>query len=139
VSLAARAITSRHVFVAMSFASDPRFDDAYESIQTVCNDFHYQARRVTNADALDRIVPEIISGIRRSAFVIVDVTEARPNVYYELGLAQGARKRVIVTASKGTKLPFDISDIAVIFWDGQKQLKDKLRERIESIAATQGR
>jgi predicted Rossmann-fold nucleotide-binding protein len=136
VSLAARAITSRHVFVAMSFANDPKFDDAYESIQTVCHDFHYEARRISGTDAMDRIVPEIISGIRKSAFVIVDVSEERPNVYYELGFAQGAGKRVIVTATKGTKLPFDISDIAVIFWEGQKQLKDRLRER---IAATQGR
>jgi hypothetical protein len=44
-----------------------------------------------------------------------------------------------VTAHKGTKLPFDVSDIPVIFWDGQKQLRDKLRERIGAIAATQGR
>ena len=139
VSLAARAITSKHVFVAMSFANDPRFDDAYESIESVCREFQYKARRITNAEAIDRIVPEIISGIRKSAFVIVDVTEERPNVYYELGFAQGAGKRVIVTAIKGTKLPFDISDIAVIFWEGQKQLRDRLRERMEAIAATQGR
>jgi len=139
VSLAARAITSKHVFVAMSFANDPRFDDAYESIESVCRDFQYKARRITNADAIDRIVPEIISGIRKSAFTIVDVSEERPNVYYELGFAQGAGKRVIVTAVKGTKLPFDISDIAVIFWEGQKQLKEKLRERMEAIALTQGR
>jgi len=139
VSLAARAITSKHVFVAMSFANDPRFDDAYESIEAVCRDFQYKARRITNAEAIDRIVPEIISGIRKSAFTIVDVSEERPNVYYELGFAQGAGKRVIVTAVKGTKLPFDISDIAVIFWEGQKQLKEKLRERMEAIALTQGR
>jgi hypothetical protein len=139
VALAARAITSKHVFVAMSFAHDPKFDDAYESIQTVCQEFHYKARRITDAEAIDRIVPEIISGIRKSAFVIVDVSEARPNVYYELGYAQGAGKRVIVTATKGTKLPFDVADIAVIFWEGQKQLKDKLREKIETIASSQGR
>ena len=139
MSLAARAITSKHVFVAMSFANDPKFDDAFESIQAVCHDFHYKARRISNAEAIDRIVPEIISGIKKSAFVIVDVTEERPNVYYELGFAQGAGKRVIVTAMKGTTLPFDISDIAVIFWDGQKQLKDRLKERIEAIAVTQGR
>jgi hypothetical protein len=139
VSLAARAITSTHVFVAMPFANDPKFDDAYESIQTVCQEFHYKARRVSNAEAIDRIVPEIFSGIRKSAFVIVDISEQRPNVYYELGFAQGAGKRVIVLALKGTPLPFDIADISVIFWEGQKQLKDKLRERIAVIAVTQGR
>jgi hypothetical protein len=139
VAVAARAITSKHVFVAMSFANDPKFDDAYESIQAVCEDFHYEARRISNADAVDRILPEISARIKKSAFVIVDVSEARPNVYYELGFAQGSGKRVIVTASKGTALPFDISDVSVIFWEGQKQLKDRLRERISAIALTQGR
>lgn len=56
VVLAAKAITSRHVFVAMSFANDPKFDDAYESIQVVCGELHYNAQRITNADAIDRLV-----------------------------------------------------------------------------------
>jgi hypothetical protein len=69
----------------------------------------------------------------------VDVSEEKPNVYYELGFAQGAGKRVIVTAFKGTTLPFDISDVSVIFWDGQKQLREKLKDRMQAIASTQGR
>jgi hypothetical protein len=139
VSVAARAVTPRQVFVAMSFADDPKFDDAYESIQTVCESYGYRASRITNADAVDRIVPEILARIKRSAFAVVDVSEPRPNVYYELGIAQGAGKRVVVTACKGTELPFDISDIPVIFWEGQKQLKERLRGRIETIASSQGR
>jgi hypothetical protein len=139
VSVAARVVTPRQVFVAMSFASDPRFDDAYDSIQSVCEEFGYDAARITNAEAVDRILPEIVTGIKRSAFVVVDVSDPRPNVYYELGLAQGAGKRVIVTATKGTALPFDIADIPVIFWEGQKQLKERLRDRIEAIATAQGR
>lgn len=139
VSLAARAITSRHVFVAMSFSGEPHFEDAFESIQQVCLEYQYQARRITDAEAIDRIVPEIIAGIKRSAFVIVDVSEEKPNVYYELGFAQGAGKRVIVTAFKGTTLPFDISDVSVIFWEGQKQLREKLKDRMQAIASTQGR
>ncbi len=137
VRVAQCAITPRQVFIAMSFAQDPRFDDAYESMQTVCGEFGLEGSRITNADAIDRIVPEILLRIRRAAFVIVDVTEARPNVYYELGIAQGSGKRVIVTACKGTELPFDISDIPVIFWESQRQLKERLRDRIELMSMRQ--
>jgi hypothetical protein len=133
VTVAASAVTARQVFVAMSFADDPRFEDAYESMQTVCGEFRLEASRITNADAVDRIVPEIMLRIRRAAFVIVDVTDPRPNVYYELGMAQGAGKKVIVTASKGTALPFDIADIPVILWESQRQLKERLRERISAM------
>jgi len=74
----------------------------------------------------------IINGIRTSAFVIADVSEDRPNVFYELGYAQGLKKKVVVTARTGTKLPFDISDVPVIFWDEQQDLKSKLRKRIKA-------
>jgi hypothetical protein len=133
VRIAAGAVTPRQVFVAMSFAADPRFEDAYESIQAVCQKLGFTASRIDNANATERIVPEILMRIKRSAFVVVDVSEPRPNVYYELGIAQGANKRVVVTAFKGTDLPFDISDIPVIFWEGQKQLKERLTDRIEAI------
>jgi hypothetical protein len=79
-------------------------------------------------------VQRIIEGIRTSAFVIADVSEVKPNVFYELGFTQGFGKQVIVTARKGTTLPFDISDVPVIFWHGQENLKEQLRKRIGAIA-----
>lgn len=139
VSLGARMITSKHVFVIMSFSEDPKLDDAYESFETICKEFGYECRRVDNASLTERIVPEIFNSIRKAAFVIVDLSEGKSNVYYELGFAQGSGKACIITAYKGTPLPFDVADIPTIFWEGQKQLKDRLREKLSVIASTQGR
>lgn len=139
IALAARAITPNRVFVVMSFSDEARLQDAYESFEMVCKEYEYKCRRIDETNAMDRIVPEIFLNIRKSAFVIVDLSEAKPNVYYELGFAQGLSKPVIVTACKGTPLPFDVADIPTIFWEGQKQLKERLREKIAAIAATQGR
>jgi hypothetical protein len=45
-------------------------------------------RRYKNEEnASDRIVPEILSRIERAAFAIVDLTNLRSNVLYELGYA----------------------------------------------------
>jgi len=66
---------------------------------------------VTEEETTERIIPRIIDGIRRAALVIADVSEARPNVYYDVGLAHGMRKEVILTARRGTVLPFDVTDI----------------------------
>jgi hypothetical protein len=140
ISLGARMLTSRQVFVIMSFSEDdPKLEDAYESFETVCKDFQYECRRVDDASLTDRIVPEIFNSIRKAAFIIVDLSEHKPNVYYELGFAQGSGKECIITAYKGTELPFDVADIPTIFWEGQKQLKDRLREKLKMIAAVQGR
>lgn len=90
--------------------------------------------RTDESESTERIVPRIIEGTQRSAFVIADVSELSANVYYELGSAQGFGKKVIVTARKGSKLPFDISDVPVIFWTGQENLKEQLRKRVKAIA-----
>jgi hypothetical protein len=139
ISLAARTIISKYVFVIMSFSDDPKLCDAYESFETICREYEYECRRVDNVSLVDRIVPEIFANIKKAAFVIADLSEPRPNVYYELGFAQGLSKPVIITAYKGTPLPFDVADIPTIFWEGQKQLKERLREKLTVLAAAQGR
>ena len=83
--------------------------------EAACKLHSFQARRVDEAPDNRRIIPEIVRGVRHCAFVVADVTEAKPNVYWELGLASGMDKDVIVTAKKGTLLPFDINDVPVIF------------------------
>ncbi len=132
VSLAERIVTPRTVFTVMPFT--PEYRDVFASYRDVCKEFGFDAVRTDELDTNERIVQTIIEGIRTSAFVITDVSEIKPNVFYELGFAQGFGKQVIVTARKGTTLPFDISDVPVILWDGQENLKEQLRKRIRAVA-----
>jgi len=60
-------------------------------------------------------MPELLQKLSQCAFCIVDLTEEKANVYYELGYAEAAKRPVIVTAKKGTSLPFDVKDIPVVF------------------------
>ena len=137
VWLAQRARASRDVFVIMSFSEDPDLgpdlEDALDSYKEVCSKFHYTCKRVDEARNVPRILPEMIERIEECAFAIVDLSKESPNVYYELGYAEGHDKTVIVTAKKGTKLPFDAQDIPVIFWQNQKSLRDMLREKVKKL------
>ena len=87
----------------------------------------------------ERIVPAIFAGIRRAAFVIAEVSGARPNVFYELGYARASGKAVIQTAYSGTKLPFDVFDVPTLFWGGQSELEGKLKTAIDQFMAKPGR
>jgi len=100
----------------------------------VCKEFGFNAQRTDESDSGERIIPRILAGIRRAAFVIADVTHPSANVFYEIGFAEGMGRPVIVSAKKGTSLPFDIADIPVLFWSGQEELKEKLRRRVKEIA-----
>jgi hypothetical protein len=140
ISLAERLITPTEVFVIMSFAETGPLIDAYNTFQRVCIANGFRAFKVDqHFDARQRIVPSIISSIRRSAFIIADLTEPRPNVYYELGYAQALGKDILTTAQKGTVLPFDVFDIPTHFWDSQHVLEQKLQIEIKSIADRFGR
>ncbi len=127
ISLAERIIISKEVFVIMSFAEKGYLKDAHKTFCRVCTDFNLHAFKIDeHFDAHQRIVPNIIEAIRRCAFIIADLSEPRPNVYYELGYAQALGKNVITTAYQGTELPFDIFDVPTQYWDCQDTLEGKL-------------
>jgi hypothetical protein len=131
VDLAVRLVHPRTVFPILSFKRE--FKDTSATFKEVCEEFRFTSERTDESDSSERILPRIEDGIRRSAFVIADLTDYSPNVFYEVGLAQGMGKEVIATARKGTKLPFDVSDVPVIWWDIQEELKEALRKRIAAI------
>ena len=54
-------------------------------------------------------------------------------MFYELGYADGLGGKVIVTAKKGTDLPFDVKDIPTIIWESQVELEQDLQKRIQSV------
>jgi predicted Rossmann-fold nucleotide-binding protein len=131
VTLAERLVTPRSVFTIMSFEKE--FRDVYASCKEVCKEFGLEAERTDETGSLERIIPRIEKGIRGSAFVIADVSAATPNVFYEVGFARGLGKELIMTAKKGTKLPFDVGDIPAIFWEIQEDLKEGLRKSIGDL------
>lgn len=140
VGLAERMITPTAVFVVMSFADRGPLKDAYGTFRRVCDRHGFNAFKVDHhIDRQHRIVPTIITSIRRSAFIIADVSDPSPNVYYELGYAQALGKDVIVTAQEGTQLPFNIYDLPTLYWDSQTTLEDRLDTEITALAPRFGR
>jgi hypothetical protein len=136
LALAEKLAESRWVLVIMSYADRPDLVDAYDSFESVTTELGYECLRVTEQNVEGRILPDILERIRQAAFTIVDLTDLRPNVFYELGYADGLGKKVVVTAKQGTDLPFDVKDIPTIFWESQKKLKEDLRNRILHVVKT---
>jgi hypothetical protein len=121
VTLAERLVTPTDVFVVMSFAEEGHLLDAYDTFERVCKEKGFVAFKVDHhVDPRQRIVPAIFSSIRRSAFIIADLTESSPNVYYELGYAQALGKDVITTAFKNTQLPDENLNTCIEGWHGAR-------------------
>lgn len=131
VKLAERIVIPTSVFPVLPFSMD--FDDVKDSFGESCREAGFELRGTEEEETTERIIPRILEGIRRAAIVVADVTEPRPNVYYEIGLAQGMGKSVILTAKEGTVLPFDLVDIPTLLWKNQRDLKEKLTRRLRLL------
>jgi hypothetical protein len=60
-----------------------------------------------------------IDAIRTSDFIVVDVTEGNPNVYYELGIAHGFSKPTIIMVSdkSSNSIPSDLSGVLYVVYN----------------------
>jgi hypothetical protein len=68
---------------------------------------------------------EIFRQLHFAALAVADVTALRANCLLELGYALARPMRSLVTAEKGTQLPFDQSAIPCCFWDASESASTK--------------
>jgi hypothetical protein len=122
---------SKKVFCIMSF--DESYDNVYKSYEEVCQNNKLQAVRTDRTTELESITKRILEGIEQSDFVIADVSSMSQNVFYEVGYAKGLKRPVIITAKKGTDIPFDIKDFPIIFYENldSNHLKQYLEPKLE--------
>jgi hypothetical protein len=107
---------------------------------------------------IDREEPEgyitepILSAIRRSVFVLADLTLERPNCYFEAGYAKGAFRRVVFTCRKDhdirdqshrgqPRVHFDVDASRITWWEpenldeARRELEDRFLRVLESTHA----
>lgn len=123
-------------FVAM--ACDSSLDTAYvDGIQAAVKiDCGCDPILIEKEQHNDKICDRALAEIRRSEFVIADVTLHRPNVYFEAGFAMGLGREVIWTCREDEftrdKQHFDTRQYPHIIWKDPRDLRRKLAERIRA-------
>jgi len=125
----------RIIFAAMPFAKG--YDDTFEvGIQGACLELGYKAVRVDHQAFVGDIVSEIKALIKRSAAIIGDLSESRPNVLYEIGFAHASRRKVVLICSTTMEnIPFDVRNNRTIRYEkGQTtRLKSSLIRELRAI------
>ena len=85
------------------------------------------------------IIQNIYDGISQASIVIVDLSNNKPNCYYELGYARALHKHVILISNKGTKLEFDEIGNNCYFYDIEDKNYDiKLQKHILEQMCSKG-
>ena len=69
------------------------------------------------------ILRQIITDLVTAPLVVADLTDANPNVYWELGVRQSFKHSTITIAEHDTKLPFDLTTKGTLFYDTSDYIK----------------
>ena len=134
----AALVSSDEVCGIMSFDDDRTLADARKAYENVCSRRGYKFSVVDQTNTDERIVQEIMKRIESAAFLIVDLTVPKPNVYFELGDALGRNSRCVYTAhhepTEGPlDLPFDVKDLPVLTWQSPYQLEELLDDKLDEM------
>jgi nucleoside 2-deoxyribosyltransferase len=127
---------SEKCFVAMWFSNETKkaWDNAIKiSIERA----GYIPVRIDELEHIENIVDKIISEIRTSKFIIVDLTGDRGGVYFEAGFAYGLNLPVIYTCKEDSleNVHFDLKQQNMILWNDAEidKFEEKLFNRIGNI------
>lgn len=121
------------VFVLMPFSED--YNDIYSSgIKRAVEDCGLVCERVDEQHFTGPILEKILDNIRKARFIVAEMTEKNPNVYFEVGYAHCMNKPIIFLTKDSGDIPFDLKDRPHIIYGGDVLiLKQRLEERLLSL------
>ncbi len=125
-------------FVIMSFSGNPILETYYEeAVKPIVADAGLECIRVDQEGFNGQISERIRTDIQCARLIIADLTEDRPNCYFEVGYAVAKGKPIIFQRLKAplyeSKLPFDVKDFPHIIYGTASDLRERLRKRITAL------
>ena len=115
----------------MPFVED--FDDIYQlGIKQSCEENGAYCERVDEQIFTESILERVYNQISKADFIIADMTNRNPNVFYEVGYAHALGKRTILLTQNAKDIPFDLKHYPHIIYNNKiSKLKDELTPRIK--------
>lgn len=118
-------------FVLMPFTDD--FEDIYKlGIKQSCEDAGAYCERVDEQIFTESILERVYNQISKADFIVADMTDRNPNVFYEVGYAHALGKRTILLTQNVDDIPFDLKHYPhIVYNKGISKLKVDLTPRIK--------
>ena len=120
-------------FIIMPF--DKRYNEFYDTVQVALKEGGFEAIRTDKTHLLGNIIDMIRQGLYSSDCIIAEITELKPNVMYEIGLAHAFGKPVIMfyNGPLDKELPFDIKNERIFCYNSYKEIETILKEILKAI------
>ena len=89
------------------------------------------------SDFQDGLPKQIQNSIKKSHFAIVDITENKPNIFFEYGVMKGLNVPALLIKTKKSfadfDLPADIKDEIAVSYDSFEELRNKCTDKIATL------
>ena len=125
---------NRTCFVVMPFSSE--LEGIWNFvIRKAVADLGDASLRADDIFAPGVIIKDILQAIRDADYIVADLSQPNPNVYYEMGFAHALRKPVILITRNLESLPFDLRHQRVIVYQDSAQGAEALRGALKKFIA----
>ena len=114
---------------------DPEFTPIYtDFLKSVLEDVGFDVTRADDMQSQGNILRDVLEGIVHKDLIIADLTNANPNVFYELGIAHATRKPVILVTQSIEEVPFDLQSYRLIEYDVHFAKIGEAKEKLANYA-----
>ena len=125
-------ISPNMVFVAMPFRAS--YQDLYKyAIRPALEEMQLKIwkadEKISNIDMMCKIC----QGIQESSYVLANITDWNANVLFEMGLAYGLGKNVILIKDRKEQVPVDIKGLEYIDYENIDELKRNIMTFFKSL------
>jgi hypothetical protein len=127
-----------YCFVLMPFAEAHDLQEVYaRHVRPVVEErCRLRCERADDIHDVSGIMQSVWESINRARFVIADLTDRNPNVFYELGIAHTLGKAVIIITQSMEYVPFDLRHLRCIVYSFKPGRIEKFEETLEKTIRT---
>ena len=120
------------VFVAMPFRPD--FQDLYKyAIRPALEDVGFEIwkadEKISNID----VMCKICHGIQECSYVLANISDWNPNVLFEMGLAYGLGKNVVLIKDRKRTVPVDLKGLEYVDYENIDDLRRNITAFFRSV------
>lgn len=127
-------VKPRQVFVGMPFRK--KFEDVYNhGILPVLDEYRLTPWKADEEPSNIDILCKICEHLQESKYAIMNITDWNANVLFEVGLAYGLGKDVILVKDKESEVPVDLRGMEYRLYESSKDLRRELRNFFKSIVS----
>lgn len=119
------------LFVAMTAdLGEPDREDVFNAIKDVAGELGLTTSRALHPESKAVVTPAVRRELELAGFVVVDLTEGSPAVYWQAGLALGLARETILVARQGATVDLELPDCPVIYFSNLQDLRRQLAARL---------